>query len=78
MKVARTFTLDVGVVMQLKKEKNQSKFVEQAIRLKISHDKRSEVRRQWDWICADCDVSFPGKKNDSWIFCPQCDKRLDQ
>ena len=35
MKVARTFTIDVGVVMQLQKEKNQSKFVEQAIRLKI-------------------------------------------
>jgi len=77
MKVARTFTLDVGVVMQLKKQKNQSKFVEQAIRLKISHDKRQEIRSVWDWVCPDCDISFPGKKHDSWIFCPQCDKRLD-
>jgi len=63
--------------MQLKKQKNQSKFVEQAIRLKIADDKRKEIRSGWDWECVDCDISFTGKKNDTWVFCPKCHKRLD-
>jgi Zn finger protein HypA/HybF involved in hydrogenase expression len=78
MRVPRTFTLDIGIVLQLKKQKNQSKFVEQAIRLKIREDERAKNRNDWDWLCADCDISFPGKKNDTWVFCPKCHGRLDQ
>ena len=77
MKVARTFTLDVGVVMQLKKQKNQSKFVEQAIRLKIREDERAKTRSEWDRVCDDCDLSWLGKKNQTYVFCPKCNKRLD-
>ncbi len=76
MKVARTFTIDVGVVMQLQKEKNQSKFVEQAIRLKIREDERAKSRNEWYFDCEDCDKTYKGKKTNDWFFCPDCNKHL--
>lgn len=62
--------------MQLKNQKNQSKFVEQAIRLKIREDERAKTRDEWFFDCEDCNVTYKGKKSDSWFFCPKCNKRL--
>ena len=77
MKITRSFTLDVGIALKLKKQKNQSQFVEDAIKLKLWKDEKENVEAHEWRHCNPCDVSYKVKKGDVYVWCRKCNAKLD-
>ena len=76
MKITRSFTLDYLVCLELKKQKNQSKFVEEAVRAKLQFQKQALSLK---FQCEDCNVEYTPKNpkfaRDS-MLCRKCGSTL--
>jgi len=55
VKITRAFTLSLEIVQELKKQKNQSKFVEDAVREKL---KLEMIILQKQYVCIPCDTIY--------------------
>lgn len=77
MKITRSFTLDYLVCLELKKQKNQSKFVEEAVREKLqSESKMMKIQ----YSCHPCDVVYTPRNVRSarpTMICRKCGATLD-
>ena len=73
MKVARTFTIDLSVASELKEVKNQSAFVNAAVkqRLSILNDEQPLIRVS-TYQCTVCFKTKKGRADDQYVFCHDC------
>jgi hypothetical protein len=78
VKITRSFTLDYHLCQELKKQKNQSQFVEAAVREKL---KLEDKKMQIQFKCYPCDVVYT--PNNKWsasrssITCKKCGTTID-
>ena len=76
MKITRSFTLDYLICLELKKQKNQSKFVEDAVRAKLQLEKES---LKIHYECEPCNTSYTPRNIRSAresILCKKCGATL--
>ena len=76
MKITRSFTLDYLVCLELKKQKNQSRFVEDAVREKLKSD-LAKLKIKFD--CEECNVSYTPRNTNSArdsMLCRRCGSTL--
>jgi len=76
MKIARTFTIDFLVAEQLKELRNQSAFVNAAVKARLAslNDEKPVVTVSW-WECPSCLIQKSTKSITQWQFC-ECDERM--
>jgi len=77
MKITRSFTLDYLVCLELKKQKNQSKFVEDAVREKLRLEEQS---LKIQYVCEPCDTVYTPRNLNSVrdsIICKKCGATLN-
>lgn len=76
MRITRSFTLDYHVCQELKKQKNQSRFVESAVRAKLM---AMDLIKKKAYYCEPCNKMFT-PKNPNYIpesmICKGCSATL--
>jgi hypothetical protein len=73
VKIARTFTLDLALVSKLKEQRNQSKFVESAIRAKLmAMDLIQPTIITAKFKCTVCLRTKFSRADDTFVFCNHC------
>lgn len=76
MKVARTFTIDFLVATQLKDVKNQSAFVNAAVKARLAVLDGGIKVLEWEWYqCPDCFTQKKDRIGDNWVFC-ECNTQM--
>ena len=77
VRITRSFTLDYSVCAELKKQKNQSRFVESAVRAKLMA--MDLLKKNNAYYCEPCDKVYT-PKNPNFIpekmFCKYCKAKL--
>ena len=77
MKITRSFTLDYLRCTELKKQKNQSRFVESAVRAKLMA--MDLLKKHNAYYCEPCDKVYTPKNPDfvpETMFCRHCKAEL--
>ena len=77
MRITRSFTLDYRVCAELKKQKNQSRFVESAVKAKLMA--MDLLKEKNAYYCEPCDKVYT-PKNPNFVpenmFCKYCKAKL--
>jgi hypothetical protein len=70
MKVARTFTIDLLVATELRDVKNQSAFVNAAVKARLAALANEQPELTWCWYkCSSCNYQVKDKIGEVHVYC---------